>query len=65
MGMLCAKVDVIVCAMCESCLTPHELAGKAGVSVNIVYRMRWGFLVKMDAFTSNVLVTICPEKPIY
>lgn len=50
MGMLCAKIDVIVGAMCESCLTPHELAEKAGVSVNIIYRMRRGFLVKMDAF---------------
>lgn len=50
MGMLCAKIEVIVCAMANSCLTPHEIAEAAGVSVNIVYRMRRGFLVKMDAF---------------
>lgn len=50
MGMLCAKIDVIVCAMCESCLTSHELAEKAGVSVNIIYRMCRGFFVKMESF---------------
>lgn len=50
MGMLCAKIDVIVCAMANSCLSPQEIAEKAGVSVNIVYRVRRGYLVKMDSF---------------
>lgn len=50
MGMLCAKIDVIVCAMANSCLSPLEIAEKAGVSVNIVYRVRRGYLVKMDSF---------------
>lgn len=50
MGVLCAKIDVIVCAMADSCMTPHEIAEKAGVSVNIVYRMRRGYLIKVESF---------------
>lgn len=48
--MVCAKVNQIIAAMTASCLSPQEIADKAGVSVNIVYRMRRGYLVKMDSF---------------
>lgn len=48
--MVCAKVQVIIGAMAKSCLTPQEIADKAGVSVNIVYRMRRGYVVKLERF---------------
>ncbi|GAA0243306.1 helix-turn-helix transcriptional regulator [Muricomes sp. OA1] len=48
--MVCAKVQVIIGAMAKSCLTPQEIADKAGVSVNIVYRMRRGYMVKLERF---------------
>lgn len=48
--MICAKIDKIIAAMTASCLTPAEIAEKAGVSVNVIYRMRKGYLVKMDCF---------------
>lgn len=48
--MVCAKVDKIISAMVASCMNPQEIADTAGVSVNIVYRMRRGYLVKMDSF---------------
>lgn len=48
--MVAAKVNQIIAAMTASCLSPQEIADKAGVSVNIVYRMRRGYLVKMDRF---------------
>jgi len=48
--MLCARVDRIVTAMAESCLNPQQIADKAGVSINIVYRMRRGYMVKLDGF---------------
>ena len=48
--MVCAKVNVIIAAMTASCLSPHEIAEKAGVSINIVYRMRRGYMVKMEGF---------------
>ena len=48
--MVCAKVNVIIAAMTASCLSPQEIAEKAGVSINIVYRMRRGYMVKMDCF---------------
>lgn len=48
--MVCAKVNKIIAAMTASCLNPQEIADAAGVSVNIVYRMRRGYLVKMDSF---------------
>lgn len=50
MDMLCAKIDVIICAMQRSRLTPREIAEKSGVTVNVVYRMRKGFLVRMERF---------------
>ena len=48
--MVCAKVNQIIAAMTASCMSPKEIAAAAGVSVNIVYRMRRGYLVKMDCF---------------
>ena len=48
--MVCAKVQTIIAAMTRSCKSPQELAALAGVSVNIIYRMRRGYLVKMDSF---------------
>lgn len=48
--MVCAKVNVIIAAMTASCLSPQEIADKAGVSINIVYRMRRGYMVKMESF---------------
>ncbi len=48
--MLCARVDLIITAMAESCLNPQQIADKAGVSINIVYRMRRGYMVKLDGF---------------
>lgn len=48
--MVCAKVPEIVAAMTRSCMTPTEIAKAAGVSVNIVYRIRKGYMVKMDRF---------------
>ena len=48
--MVCAKVNEIIAAMTASCMNPQEIADTAGVSVNIVYRMRRGYLVKMDSF---------------
>lgn len=48
--MVCAKVNQIIAAMTASCMSPKEIAEAAGVSVNIVYRMRRGYLVKMDYF---------------
>ncbi len=48
--MVAAKVNQIIAAMTASCMSPQEIADKAGVSVNIVYRMRKGYMVKMDRF---------------
>lgn len=48
--MVCAKRKFLLSAMTFSCMTPQQIAEAAGVSVNVVYRMRRGYLVKMDAF---------------
>lgn len=48
--MVAAKVNQIIAAMTASCMSPQEIADKAGVSVNIVYRMRRGYLVKLERF---------------
>lgn len=48
--MVCAKVNQIIAAMTASCMSPLEIADKADVSVNVVYRMRRGYMVKMDRF---------------
>ena len=38
--MVCGKVEMIINAMVKSCLSVQEIADKAGVSVNVVYRVR-------------------------
>lgn len=48
--MVCGKIEVIISAMVESCLSPQEIADKAGVSVNTVYRIRKGYMIKMERF---------------
>lgn len=48
--MVCGKIEVIINAMVASCLSPQEIADKAGVSINIVYRVRKGYMVKMERF---------------
>ena len=48
--MVCAKVPEILAAMTNSCMSPTEIAKASGVSVNIVYRIRKGYMVKMDRF---------------
>lgn len=63
--MVCAKVNVIISAMVKSCMTPQQIADKAGVSVSIVYRMRRGYYVKMERF-GRVCKALCidPEDVI-
>lgn len=48
--MVCARINEIIAAMTASCMSPQEIADKAGVSVNIIYRMRRGYKVKLDRF---------------
>ena len=48
--MVCEKVPEILAAMTKSCMSPTEIAKASGVSVNIVYRIRKGYMVKMDRF---------------
>lgn len=48
--MVCGRVEVIINAMVASCMSPQEIADKAGVSVSIVYRVRKGYMVKMERF---------------
>lgn len=48
--MVCAKTNYLIAAMTFSCMTPQQIAEAAGVSTNVVYRMRRGYLVKLDAF---------------
>ena len=48
--MVCGKIEVIINAMVASCMSPQEIADKAGVSVSIVYRVRKGYMVKMERF---------------
>lgn len=48
--MVCGKIEVIINAMVASCLSPQEIADKAGVSVSIVYRIRKGYMVKIERF---------------
>ena len=49
-SMVAAKVNQIIAAMTASCMSPQEIAAAAGVSVNVVYRMRRGYLVKLERF---------------
>lgn len=63
--MVCAKVNQIIAAMTASCMSPKEIADAAGVSVNIVYRMRRGYLVKLERFGKVCKVLgISPEDVI-
>lgn len=63
--MVCAKVNQIIAAMTASCMSPLEIADKADVSVNVVYRMRKGYMVKMDRFGKVCAVLgISPEDVI-
>lgn len=50
MGMVCARLDVIIPAMADSGLPPAKIAELADVNVNIIYRMRKGYLVKLENF---------------
>ncbi|MCR2049995.1 helix-turn-helix transcriptional regulator [Acetatifactor muris] len=46
-------------------MSPLEIADKADVSVNVVYRMRRGYMVKMDRFGKVCAVLgISPESVI-
>ena len=60
--MVCGKVEMIINAMVKSCLSVQEIADKAGVSVNVVYRVRKGYMVKMERFGKVCRVLgIAPE----
>lgn len=47
-GMASAKVEIIVPAMAETCMTKKEIAEKAGVGANAVYRIAKGYWVRPD-----------------
>ena len=46
--MVCAKYEIMLTAMTQSCMTPKEIAAAAGVSANTIYRIRKGYMVKME-----------------
>lgn len=46
--MVCADYRKIIAAMTSSCMTCKEIANAAGVSDNAVYRVRKGYMVKME-----------------
>ena len=46
--MVAARIDKIITAMVASGMKPWEIADKAGVSVNVVYRARRGYLIRLD-----------------
>ena len=46
--MVCAKYNEMITIMCNSRMTPREIAQKAGVSTCAVYRVRKGYMVKME-----------------
>lgn len=48
--MVAAVIGKIIIAMTKSGKTPVEIAEKARVPVNTVYRMRKGYLIRMDKF---------------
>lgn len=48
MGMVCARIDIIISAMAKSCLSPKEIAEKSGVSVGQIYRARRGYLIRIE-----------------
>lgn len=47
-GMASARIEVIVPAMAETCMTKKEIAEKAGVGANAVYRIAKGYWVRPD-----------------
>ena len=49
-ALVCGKVEIIISAMVKSCLSVQEIAERAGVSANVVYRVRKGYMVKMERF---------------
>lgn len=49
--MVCSKTEFFYALMEKSGVRPVELAKKAEVNVNVVYRMRKGYLVRRDALT--------------
>lgn len=46
--MVCADVAKMLTVMCNSCKTPGQIAEEAGVSRSAIYRIRKGYLVKME-----------------
>lgn len=48
--MVAAIVSKIMVAMTKSGKTPLQIAEISGTSVNVVYRMRKGYLIRMDKF---------------
>ena len=48
--MVAAVISKIIIAMTKSGKTPVEIAEEANVPVNAVYRMRKGYLIRMDKF---------------
>lgn len=46
--MVCADIEKVLTVMCNSCLTPGQIAERAGVSKTAVYRVRKGYMVKME-----------------
>ena len=54
MNMVCGKVEVIINAMVATCMAPQDIADKAGVSVNIIYRIRKGVHGKDGAFREGL-----------
>lgn len=61
--MVCANVDKILTIMCDSCMTATEIATAANVSRTAVYRIRQGYMVKMEIMgrVCKVLGVKCEE----
>lgn len=61
--MVCANVDKILTIMCDSCMTATEIAAAANVSKTAVYRIRQGYMVKMEIMgrVCKVLGVKCEE----
>lgn len=63
--MVCGKIEVIINAMVATCMAPQDIADQAGVSVNIIYRIRKGYMVKMERFGKVCKVLgLLPEEAI-
>lgn len=61
--MVCANIEKILTIMCNSCMTPKEIAAAANVSKGAVYRIRQGYMVKMEIMgrVCKVLGVKCEE----